>query len=155
MEQPIIRKALASDINQMLKLLESLFSIETDFVFDADKQRAGIKEMLDQDDRGCGCIYVAELNNEILGMCSIQKVISTAEGGPSGLVEDMVVKKMWQKKGLGKKLLNAICSWAENNGIRRIQLLADRQNSQALTFYQKQGWQTTQLICLRSYTDLL
>jgi len=33
--------------------------------------------------------------------------------------------------------------------VSRLQLLADRNNIQATDFYQKLGWQATQLICLR------
>ena len=33
-----------------------------------------------------------------------------------------------------------------------MQLLADRTNHPALDFYRRQGWQHTQLICLRKYS---
>jgi ribosomal protein S18 acetylase RimI-like enzyme len=32
-----------------------------------------------------------------------------------------------------------------------LQLLADKNNLPALNFYQKQGWQSTQLVCLRKH----
>lgn len=153
--EPVIRRADLSDIDQLLELLKLLFSVEADFEFDTDKQRSGLTLMLEDDNRNHRCIYVAEQNHEILGMCSMQSLVSTAEGSMAGLVEDMVVKKSWQRSGLGEKLLDAVCAWAKQRGIRRIQLLADKQNSQALNFYQKQGWQPTQLICLRTYCDFL
>lgn len=148
-EQPVIRKALLSDIDQMVMLLKSLFSFEADFVFDAETQRSGLERMLREDGAGVRCIFVAALNHEILGMCSIQAVVSTAEGGKAGLVEDMVVKQEWRGKGLGKELFQAVCRWAEQNNIKRLQLLADKTNDPALGFYKKLGWHTTQLICLR------
>lgn len=38
----ILRKASVSDIDSLVGLLEELFSIEEDFVFDEQKQRKGL-----------------------------------------------------------------------------------------------------------------
>jgi GNAT superfamily N-acetyltransferase len=82
-------------------------------------------------------------------MASIQTLISTAEGGPVGLVEDVVVAKSWRGRGIGQNLLEALGDWARQHGLTRLQLLADRHNRNALDFYAKDGWQPTALICLR------
>lgn len=132
----------------MILLLESLFSLEEDFSFHRDRQEAGLKQLLNT---SSGRLLVAEQNNHVIGMCSGQTVISTAEGGPALLVEDVVVAADQQGRGIGSRLLEALGEWARQQGISRLQLLADRANSKALGFYQKLGWQTTQLICLRTH----
>ena len=142
-----IRKADFADINQMTGLLEELFSIEEDFIFNEAAQRQGLSLMLDNN-QNC-CIMVAASGTKLMGMCSAQLLVSTAEGRMSALIEDMVVAKSYQGKGTGKKLLESIEKWAVNNGAQRIQLLADRNNIKALNFYKKQKWSLTQLICLR------
>jgi len=73
-------------------------------------------------------------------MCSAQLLVSTAEGRKSALIEDMVVAKPYQGKSTGKKLLKSIEKWAVNNGAKRIQLLADGNNINALNFYETQKW---------------
>lgn len=145
-----IREATELDIEQMVILLKELFSIEQDFNFNKSKQRNGL-EMMQRN--GSCCIMVAELNNEIVGMCSIQTLISSAEGGKAGLVEDMVVRKDCRGQKIGTRLLSAIQNWAQENGITRLQLLADKSNRQALDFYSETGWEKTQLICFRKYTE--
>ena len=132
----------------MVLLLRSLFALEKDFSFDGRRQAAGLG-LLVNDDRTL--LLVAELHGRVIGMCSGQTVISTAEGGPALLVEDVVVTADHQGKGIGTRLLESLQKWAEERGISRLQLLADRTNSAALEFYKHQGWQTTQLICLRTY----
>jgi GNAT superfamily N-acetyltransferase len=87
-------------------------------------------------------------------MCTGQITISTAEGGPALLVEDMVVKSNWQGRDVGRQLLHALGNWAKKRGISRLQLLADRNNDKALGFYQKLGWRITSLITLRKYTGI-
>jgi GNAT superfamily N-acetyltransferase len=144
----IIRPAQHKDIDTLVGLLEALFSLEADFSPHPERQRRGLALMLD----GCGkhrCLLVAETAGEVVAMASIQTLISTAQGGPVGLVEDVVVAKAWRGRGIGQQLMAAIGDWARRHGLTRLQLLADRHNRKALDFYAKAGWQATQLICLR------
>ena len=143
----IIRKAEASDINQMVELLKELFSIEKDFTFNKAAQSQGLFMMLDDNEKRC--IMIAALEKQVIGMCSAQLLVSTAEGGMVALIEDMVVAKSYQRQGIGKRLLLSVEEWAYKKKAKRIQLLADKNNINALEFYKKQKWAATQLICLR------
>jgi GNAT superfamily N-acetyltransferase len=51
--------------------------------------------------------------------------------------------------GIGRLLMSHMEQWARKKGMTRMQLLADRTNTNALAFYEKIGWRATQLICLR------
>jgi GNAT superfamily N-acetyltransferase len=76
-------------------------------------------------------------------------VVSTSEGGPAGLVEDIIVHKDFRGAGVGSDLLARIAVWAGQNGITRLQLLAAVDNMRALDFYERRGWNRTGLTCLR------
>ena len=76
-------------------------------------------------------------------MCTGQLVISTAEGGPAVLVEDMVVDPAHRRRGVGRSLMTAMARWAAEQGATRLQLLADKNNPPALAFYERVGWQPT------------
>ena len=141
-----IRTAEPADLDSLVSLLAALFSIEQDFVFDAPRQRRGLALMLGNKR---GCVLVAEGQGEVIGMCTGQVTISTAEGGPALLVEDVVVMEQWRGKGVGRYLLESLGGWAREQGIERLQLLADRNNISALDFYEALGWQATALVCLR------
>jgi ribosomal protein S18 acetylase RimI-like enzyme len=141
-----IRQAEPADIPALLGLLQLLFSIEKDFIFNADKQERGLRLLLTE---SRAAIMAAEQDGQVVGMCSGQLLISTAQGGLSALVEDVAVLPAWQGKGIGRLLLAAISEWAVSQGASRVQLLADRNNAPALDFYQKTGFQTTAMICLR------
>jgi ribosomal protein S18 acetylase RimI-like enzyme len=94
-------------------------------------------------------VWVAELNRQVVGMCSAQVVISTAEGDEAAVVEDVIVQAAVRRKGIGGKLMLEVQWWAKARGIRRVQLLADKTNEPALRFYRRGGWNKTNLICLR------
>jgi ribosomal protein S18 acetylase RimI-like enzyme len=82
-------------------------------------------------------------------MCTAQTLISTAEGGAVGLLEDLIVTADFRHQGMGAKLLAETVNWAECQGLKCLQLLVDKNNQAALRFYEKQGWESTQLVCLR------
>ena len=143
-----IRAAQQGDLDGMVSLLQALFALEEDFIPDPDRQRRGLTRFMD----GCGthrCILVAEENRRVIAMATIQILISTAEGGPVGLVEDVVVREDCRGRGVGRQLMTAITSWAADRGLTRLQLLADRTNFRALDFYDRMSWLPTRLICLR------
>nr|WP_240191924.1 GNAT family N-acetyltransferase [Desulforhopalus vacuolatus] len=129
----------------MTGLLKQLFSIEEDFDFDAVRQRRGLEMMLDH---AGAVLLVAEVESRVIGMCSGQTMVSTAEGAFSLLVEDVVVDEQWRGRGVGTDLLKALEKWAREMKIVRFQLLADRSNAAGLEFYNKQSWKNTNLVCL-------
>ncbi len=141
-----IRTAEPADLDSLVSLLAALFSVEEDFVFDEPRQRRGLMLMLENEH---GCVLVAEGQGQVIGMCTGQVTISTAEGGPALLVEDVIVLEQWRGKGVGRHLLESMGGWAQEQGIKRLQLLADRNNVPALNFYKALGWQATALVCLR------
>jgi len=145
-ESFLIRPAGADDLPAMIRLLHDLFSVETEYPVDAEKQRCGLQMLLDSEQAG---IWVAERRGRIVGMVTVQLVVSTAEGGFSGLLEDLIVSSAYRRRGLGKALLHEAVQWSREQGATRIQLLADGRNVPALIFYRKQDWKQTHMIALR------
>ncbi len=142
-----IRSARSDDVENLVGMLGLLFSLEQDFTADARRQRNGLASML-KEQRGRQ-VLVAELEGRVVGMATAQMVVSTAEGGPAALVEDVVVLPGLRGRGIGRALMARIESWAAWNGATRLQLLADKHNSGALAFYAACGWKPTSLVCLR------
>jgi len=144
----VIRSAQKTDIPELTPLLKQLFSIESDFSFDSEKQANALEFLLGSES---AVIMVAEKQRSVIGMTIAQLIISTAEGGRAILVEDVVVDPVYRKQGIGAELLQAVGSWGHAKGATRMQLLADISNKPALAFYDNSGWRKTQLVCLRKY----
>ena len=141
-----IRAAMPNDLDRLTELLGELFAIEADFTIDAERQRRGMILMLAAPQ---ACVLVAEADGTVIGLATGQLIISTAEGGPALLVEDVMVASNWRGQGIGRGLIYKLAQWAVDHDAHRLQLLADRNNSAGLDFYRKIGWQATALICLR------
>ena len=145
-----VRPATPVDLDALVGLLKDLFALEPDFRFDPVRQRRGLALLLE--DRLRRAALVAESGGVVVGMVTGQLLISTAEGGGSVLVEDLVVRESERRRGTGRKLVRAIEAWARGRGATRLQLLADRENEAALRFYERLGWSGTRMVCLRRAT---
>jgi GNAT superfamily N-acetyltransferase len=144
-----LRPAAPGDLDDLVRLLGALFALEADFTPDPARQRRGLAAMLADPARRA--VLVAERDGALVGMVTGQVVVSTAEGGPSVLVEDLVVEEAARGAGLGRALVAAIEGWARERGATRVQLLVDEENLPALGFYRRLGWQPTQLRALRRF----
>lgn len=148
MTEITIQEALRGDLDEMVELLRVLFLIEQDFHFEEAKQRRGLLMLLESTE---ALVLTAMHGTQVVGMCSAQRTISTAQGGYSLVLEDVVVGQPFRGRGVAGRLLEGVAEWGVANQVLRFQLLADRSNHAALRFYQGRGWQTTNLVSLMKY----
>ena len=137
-----IRKAQLDDLRVMARLIGELFAIEADFKIDFKKQYAGLKLLFENAEAD---ILVAKYKNTAVGMVTMQRVISSAEGGYAGLIEDVVVSEAYRGMGVGHRLIEAVGALAKERGYVRLQLGADSDNAPALEFYRKLGFEKSNL----------
>ncbi|MHC1752054.1 GNAT family N-acetyltransferase [Humidesulfovibrio sp.] len=147
----IIREARTGDLDALVELLGLLFSLESDFAPDAARQRRGLTQLMTQGRNRL--VLVAEVSDSVAssvaGMATAQVLVSTAEGGPALLLEDVVVRPEARGQGLGRALLRRLEDWGLALGATRLQLLADKHNASAHEFYRACGFHPTNLVCLR------
>ena len=151
MVEVLVRRAKSSDVEAMCDLLGELFSIEQDFSVDRDVQFRGLSLMLG--DVGRSVLLVGEKDGLVVGMLTMQILISTARGSRVGLIEDMIIKDGYRGNGIGGELLRGMEKIAEEEGLGRIQLLADVDNVGAQDFYKKNEWDETKLICMQKLKE--
>lgn len=150
MEGIVIRPAGADDIPAMVRLLAQLFAIEADFIIAPEVQARGLAMLLERADVAA---LVATEGGAVVGMTTVQLTISTARGGYSAGVEDVVVDEAHRGRGVGRLLLDAAEGWARARGALRLALLADETNAPALDFYDRLGFTRTRLVWLAKALD--
>jgi GNAT superfamily N-acetyltransferase len=153
MKNICIRKGEPEDIETMVTFLHHLFALEKDFAVDADKNRAGLQLLLAEP--LSRAIFVAEAYGDVVGMVTVQIVVSTSVGGYSILLEDMYIASGFRRKGIGSKLLAHVLAWGSEQGIRRVQLVADVTNIGALMFYRQAGLLTSRMMALYGTLDAI
>jgi GNAT superfamily N-acetyltransferase len=147
-----ITRAQERDIGDMARMIGGLFALEKDFTADEAKQRRGLEALL-ASQQAAAFLAVDEISGETFGMVTVQLTISTAEGGPSGLLEDLFVEEGRRRKGAASALVAAAEAWCLERGARRVQLLADKDNARALAFYDKALYRETRMVARRRMLD--
>lgn len=142
-----LEAARGEDLAQLVELLHILFTQEHELSPDAAKQREGLSRILA--DPATGTIYVAREGDRVLGMVSILRSVSTAEGGPVGLLEDFVVRPEARRNGLGARLLAYAIERACADGLLRLLLLTDGNNADAQRLYERAGFTRSGMLPMR------
>ncbi|MDB6110348.1 MAG: hypothetical protein JWR69_2098 [Pedosphaera sp.] len=146
-----IEPATLDDLPQLADLLIELFTAESDFQPDRTKQLRGLRHIIEHPE--IGRILVAREGSEIVGMVSLLFTISTAEGGPVALLEDMIVRSTHRGQGLGPRLLQHAIQCAQAQGLSRITLLTDGHNAKAIGLYAKHGFKPSGMLPMRLHLD--
>ena len=145
-----IDKAQAADLDAMSDLLDELFTLESDFKPDREKQRCGLRLILDNP--SLGQLFVLRLGGQMAGMANALITVSTAEGCRVVLLEDLIIKAEYRQQKLGQQLIEHVLQWASANGFPRVTLLADQVNARALSFYAQRGFEPSAMRVLRKKT---
>ncbi|MDP1536360.1 MAG: molybdenum ABC transporter ATP-binding protein [Burkholderiales bacterium] len=139
--------ATHADLPAMADLLHELFTLESDFRPERDKQFAGLKLILDNP--ALGRLFVLRDDGKVAGMANALITVSTALGAAVLLLEDVIVSRNWRGHGHGRALVEHVCAWAKNEGMPRVTLLADQDNAAALAFHEKLGFEKSAMVVRR------
>jgi GNAT superfamily N-acetyltransferase len=143
-----IRKGQKEDMPAVLSLIQELAAFEKEpdavVVTVADLERDGFQ------DNPLFFVFVAELDNEIVGMALYYYRYSTWKGKTIHL-EDLIVKEKMRGFGLGYQLYAAVIEQGKIDQVRRIEWAVLDWNTPAIDFYVKSGakvladWRVAQL----------
>lgn len=145
--EPRIEPATLEDLTQLTELVMSLLAEEEDFLVDQHKQQHGLRMILEQPNRGR--IFVMRNDHALIAMVNLLFTISTAEGGPVILMEDVIVHPMHRGQGYGSRLLKHAIEFAREKKFRRITLLTDKISAESQRFFQKHGFTFSHMIPMR------
>ena len=151
MSHVVIEPATAEDLDELSDLLGELFSEESDFRPNKEKQLRGLRLIFEQPNRGR--VFVLRRDHSIVGMINLLFTISTAEGGFVMLLEDLVVHTQYQGQGYGNKLLEHAIDFAKKKNFLRITLLTDRPENVAQAFFRKHGFIDSSMIPMRLWVS--
>src|ERR1700712_2957699 len=147
MTEVVIEPATFEDLDELSLLLGELFSKESDFCPDKQKQLQGLRLIFEEPNRGR--VFVLRSDRTIVGMINLLFTISTAEGGFVILLEDLVIHKTFQGKGYGSRLLEYAIDFAKQKNFLRITLLTDRPELRSQNFFKRHGFFESSMMPMR------
>ncbi|WP_456422178.1 N-acetyltransferase family protein [Lutibacter sp.] len=143
-----IRKGKITDMPAVLELIQEL----ADFEKEPDAVEVTVAD-LEKDGFGDAPLFktfVAELDNEIVGMALFYPRYSTWKG-PTIHLEDLIVKKNKRGLNIGRALYTKVIEFGYKKGVKRIEWVVLDWNTPAIEFYKKTGaivlddWNTAQM----------
>jgi GNAT superfamily N-acetyltransferase len=147
MQDIAIEFAQPADLEAMTGLLGELFAQEADFRPDPDRQRRGLRLILDNP--AFGRLFVLKVDGVVAGMANGLITVSTAEGAAVMILEDVVMGSHWRGRGLGRRLIEHVIDWAGEAGLARVTLLTDADNYRAQATYGRLGFSLSAMRVMR------
>ena len=136
METLKIRKAISSDVKDIIRLLVELAVYEKE----PDAVKVTEEELI-RDGFGSSPRYeclLAEFNSEVVGLAFFTPRYSTWVGDTLHL-EDLVVTEKMRGKGIGTLLYREFLMVAKDRGVKRVEWSVLDWNKTAIDFYKKSG----------------
>jgi GNAT superfamily N-acetyltransferase len=134
----VIRKANATDIPSMMKLIVELAIYER-----APNEVTNTEQMMLKDGFGDNPLYhafVADIEGEIIGFAITYYRYSTWKGRCLYL-EDLMVTENYRNKGIGQKLFDYCLSFGKKNSCEKMIWQVLDWNQPAINFYNKNNAQ--------------
>ena len=150
-DKPRVEPATIEDLPALTELVMELFAVSGDFTPDRTTQERGLQLVLEQPSRGR--IFVVRNKDRIFGMVNLLFTISTARGGFVILMEDVVIHPQHRGQGYGSMLLRYVIDFAKQKQFKRITLLTDRISAESQAFFQKNGFDYSNMIPMRRIID--
>ncbi|WP_108803244.1 GNAT family N-acetyltransferase [Aquimarina sp. Aq107] len=144
----IIRDAVAEDMPQALTLIEELALFEKE----PDAVEVTVEDLINEGfgEKPLFHCFVAEINNELVGLALVYFRFSTWKGRTVHL-EDLIVRESMRGSGIGMALYKRVMQYGKEKGVKRVEWNVLDWNKPAVNFYLKsgakilEGWQVVQM----------
>ncbi len=131
-----IRKMTINEVNTVFDLIET---------FDRDKSSRPSEDevfsILNSLDKLGGGVLVAELNDKVVGTCTIAICPNLSWAGrPYAMIENIIVSNFHQRQGIGTALLKEAEAMAKNANCYKVALMTGLNRDESIKFYESVGF---------------
>ena len=131
-----LRSADRTDMGSVLKLIKELALFEKEPEAVEITERTLIEDGFGKDPKFQ--VFIAELDNEIVGMSLFYERYSTWKGKALHL-EDLIIQEKHRGKGIGNALYTKVLKYANDHGFKRVAWEVLDWNKVAIDYYESTG----------------
>jgi len=142
----MIRQAVPADLEALLSLLTG-FSKEAGTNFGREHLLAGLQPMLNNQE--LGLVFVAELDNVLVGYAVIGWGWGIESGGKEALIDEVFVLNSYRNQGIGAKILTAVIAELRKHNTKAVFLETEAQNPNSRKLYQNLGFEAEDSVWMR------
>ena len=132
-------------------------NLEPDLVAGITISKRYLQDMLDENYKKAGKIFVAEAQRQIVGFISIRRETDW-DGYLSSIthhayISDLVVLPAYRKQGIGKTLMQKAEEYVRHLGVTVVKINVLSRNKPATHLYEQSGFRHYQLTLLKELSD--
>ena len=142
----MIRQAVPEDLEALLRLLTN-FSEEAGTNFGREHLLAGVEPMLHNHE--LGLIFVAEIENLLVGYAVIGWGWGIESGGKEALIDEVFVLKSYRNQGIGSNILTEAMGHLAKYDTKAVFLETEAQNPNSRKLYENLGFETEDSVWMR------
>lgn len=94
-------------------------------------------------------VFVVEFNSKLIGFCCGILIKSMCYSVSYAVITELYVNKSFQRKGIGKNLMNYAEEWYRQHDVHDFQLFTGKNNTNAQRFYEYIGYRRHEDILYR------
>ena len=121
-----------SRLTQLIKVYEEVFEME-DFTLPAAQYLQSLLE------KETVIFYVAMIDKKVVGGLTAHVLPSTYFPSSEVYIYDLAVETEFQRKGIGRQLINSLKEYCASLGLKEVFVQADLEDQHALDFYRATG----------------
>ncbi len=133
------RLANFADANALKELIRKYYAFDG-IPFASAEIETNLKVLLG--DATLGLVWLCVRRAQIVGYLIVTFGFDLEFGGRSAFVTDFYLEPTERRKGLGRQMVGHLEEFCRQAGINALELLVERRNQTALTFYTACGFQT-------------
>jgi ribosomal protein S18 acetylase RimI-like enzyme len=135
----LIREATSSDLPAIAELLEELAGVvDEEEGIDAGAACRNCADLLND---ARSHVLLADINGNVAGMVHFTVRQTMLHGSPSGLIDELIVRREYQGRGTGRELVAAAIRKCRELGCCEVEVSTEKTNRKALEFYRKCGFE--------------
>lgn len=114
----------------LIRVFEDVF-VMTDFRIPSASH---LRELLKRPDF---LVFVALNNTQVVGGLTVYTLTQYYSTRPLAYLYDLAVLEPYQRKGIGRKLIDSVCSFCRENDYEEVFVQADKIDAHAIEFYRR------------------
>ena len=140
-----IRFAVARDFDRLLRLVAAYYRFDS-IAYDTRVTGAALRRLLRE--KSLGRAWVIDVGRELAGYAIVTYNYDLEFGGIEAILTDLFIAQRHRRKGLGARMMKAVCAFCGREGIGVLELQVNRSNEAAQTFYRALGFQALDRIVM-------
>ena len=141
----VLRPATMAELPVLTRFIQRYFAFDH-LDFNGKAIRSGLRQLLKN--RSIGQAFLVINQTKACGYTILIDSFDLEFGGRVAFVTDLYLEPAYRRRGIGTEIFKQLERFSRENGVKTIELQAERKNRAALSFYRRLGFRRHDRVAL-------